>query len=264
MTSCNIAAPVDLLTALTRRACSGENPDKPDSPMAISICHFHPILVTISRFFIWPLQKIPMISMTRACSPRLTLPDCLQFAAGRLFGQPNHRRTPIHRFYEPGARGADRGRAASEAGQDNSAGMFTDAELTAYVDRIGRKLAAVTETPGARFSFHVLDSPIVNAFALPGGYVYVSRGLVALASDEAELAGVIAHEIGHVTARHAAERYSQTLAGNVLVDRPGRGLGNCDRAARRSATSWAMRRGCICAVIPGIRNFKPTSWVSAI
>ena len=96
-------------------------------------------------------------------------------------------------------------------------GAFADAQLAAYVERIGRKLAAVTETPDARFSFHVLDSPIVNAFALPGGYVYVSRGLVALASDEAELAGVIAHEIGHITARHSAERYSRTIAGNVLT-----------------------------------------------
>ena len=60
--------------------------------------------------------------------------------------------------------------------------------------------------PTCNITFTVLDSPIVNAFAMPGGYVYVTRGLLALANSEAEVAGVLAHEIGHVTARHAAER----------------------------------------------------------
>ena len=74
--------------------------------------------------------------------------------------------------------------------------------LNAYVDEIGRRLLAVTETPAAKFTFTIVNSDVVNAFALPGGYVYISRGLMALANNEAELAGVIAHEIGHVTARH--------------------------------------------------------------
>ncbi len=88
-------------------------------------------------------------------------------------------------------------------------GRYEDAKLQAYVDRLGQTLAARTEVPGTRYTFTVLDSPIVNAFALPGGYVYVSRGLMALASSEAELAGVVGHEIGHVTARHAADRYGR-------------------------------------------------------
>ncbi len=77
-----------------------------------------------------------------------------------------------------------------------------------YVSRIGQKLAANTERTDVQYKFYVIDSPIVNAFAVPGGYIYVSRGLMALANSEAELAGVLSHEIGHITARHAAERMS--------------------------------------------------------
>lgn len=92
-------------------------------------------------------------------------------------------------------------------------GVHGDPELAAYVDRIGQRLAAQTGRPDIPFTFTVLDTELVNAFALPGGYVYVTRGLLALANSEAELAGVLAHEISHVTARHSAERYSQsTLA----------------------------------------------------
>ncbi len=93
-------------------------------------------------------------------------------------------------------------------------GLYDDAALQSYVDSIGRLLQQTSEQPEPPFRFVVLDSPIVNAFALPGGYVHVSRGLMALANDEAEFAGVVAHEIGHVTARHSAERYSRgVLAG---------------------------------------------------
>ena len=102
-----------------------------------------------------------------------------------------------------------------------------DPELTAYVTSIGNLLARTSELPNLNFTFTVLDTPIVNAFALPGGYIYITRGLMALAENEAEIAGVLAHEIGHVTARHSAERYGNTvLAGaattllGVLVGGP--------------------------------------------
>lgn len=81
-------------------------------------------------------------------------------------------------------------------------------ELKAVVAEIGAKLAAHTERPDVQYKFFVLDSPDVNAFALPGGYVYLTRGLLALANSEAEVAAVLAHEIGHITGRHSAERYS--------------------------------------------------------
>ncbi|WP_430474198.1 M48 family metalloprotease [Thalassospira lucentensis] len=101
-------------------------------------------------------------------------------------------------------------------------GNYTEKDLPAYVTEIGEKLVAVSEAPDQKFTFTILDSPVVNAFALPGGYVYITRGLAALATNEAELAGVLAHEIGHVVARHSAQRYSrgvltQILAGGLSV-----------------------------------------------
>ena len=95
-------------------------------------------------------------------------------------------------------------------------GAYDDPELAAYNDRIGQRLKSVSEYADIPFTFTLLDSEVVNAFALPGGYVYVSRGLLALAEDEAEVAGVIGHEIGHVTSRHGAERQTATMLGGVL------------------------------------------------
>lgn len=89
-------------------------------------------------------------------------------------------------------------------------GEVQDAALKKYVRDIGNRLAAKSEQPNAKWTFTVLDSPVVNAFALPGGYVYVTRGLIALANSEAELAGVIGHEIGHVTAAHGSQRQRST------------------------------------------------------
>lgn len=91
-------------------------------------------------------------------------------------------------------------------------GSYDDQALKAYVRHVGKKLAAVSEFPNLPWRFTVLNDPQVNAFALPGGYVYMTRGLLALAGNEAEIAGVLAHEIGHVTARHTAQRYSTGMA----------------------------------------------------
>ena len=91
-------------------------------------------------------------------------------------------------------------------------GAYDDPALRRYVTGIGKNLAARSELPNLKFTFTILNSEQVNAFALPGGYVYVTRGLLALAGSEAELAGVMAHEIGHVTARHSARRYSRSVA----------------------------------------------------
>lgn len=83
--------------------------------------------------------------------------------------------------------------------------------LQVYVNKVGRRVAANTERADVAYKFYVLDTPMVNAFALPGGYVYVSRGLLAQANSEAELAGVLGHEVGHITGRHSAERYSHGM-----------------------------------------------------
>lgn len=96
-------------------------------------------------------------------------------------------------------------------------GAYADPAVSAYVAGLGQRLVAVTETPGAEFRFTVLNSSIVNAMALPGGYIYVTRGLMGLCGDEAELAGVLGHEIGHVLARHTAERVSRAQAGGLLA-----------------------------------------------
>ena len=92
-------------------------------------------------------------------------------------------------------------------------GIYDDPALAAYVERVGQSLARGTERPDITYSFTILDTPIVNALATPGGYIYVTRGLLVLADNEAELAGVLGHELGHVTALHHAQRQSrQTLA----------------------------------------------------
>lgn len=96
-------------------------------------------------------------------------------------------------------------------------GAYDDPAVQAYVAGLGQRLARASETPGAEFRFTVLDSDIVNAMALPGGYVYVTRGLIALVGSEAELAGVLAHEIGHVTARHSSQRVSRQVVGDLVA-----------------------------------------------
>ncbi len=95
-------------------------------------------------------------------------------------------------------------------------GVYEDHKVTGYVAEIGGRLARNSEIPEGQWTFTVLDSPVVNAFALPGGYVYVTRGLLALANSEAELAGVLGHEIGHVTARHTAQRYDRARTASIF------------------------------------------------
>ncbi|HEX8408174.1 MAG TPA: M48 family metalloprotease [Thermoanaerobaculia bacterium] len=83
-------------------------------------------------------------------------------------------------------------------------------ELNRLVERIGRELASKSERPNLPWTFTVLDSPIVNAMALPGGYIYVTRGMLERINSEDELAGVLGHEIAHVTARHSAQQISKS------------------------------------------------------
>jgi predicted Zn-dependent protease len=90
----------------------------------------------------------------------------------------------------------------------NSLGVYQDSDLDRYIADLGKKLAAVAERPELPWTFRVIDDPTVNAFALPGGFIYVTRGILTYMTTEAELAGVVGHEIGHVTAMHAVQRIS--------------------------------------------------------
>jgi predicted Zn-dependent protease len=111
----------------------------------------------------------------------------------------------------------------SEQQVQQQLGLYPDPRLQAYVSRVGQKLAADSERPNLPWTFRVVDDPSVNAFALPGGFVYVTRGLMTHLTSEAELASVVGHEIGHVTARHSVEQMSKQqlaqiglLAGMIL------------------------------------------------
>lgn len=100
-------------------------------------------------------------------------------------------------------------------------GAYEDPALTAYVSGIGQAIAKVSHRPNLQYNFRVVDSPIVNAFALPGGYVYFTRGILAHFNSEDELAGVMGHEIGHVVARHGAEQQTRAQLATL-----GLGLGS--------------------------------------
>ena len=120
--------------------------------------------------------------------------------------------------------------------------------LQAYVNEVGQRLAKQSHRPDLQWHFTVVDSPDVNAFALPGGYVYITRGIMAYLNSEAELAGVLGHEIGHVTARHGVRQQSTATAtglgavlGSILVP----GLGNQAGATllQTLAQSWTTGYG---------------------
>ncbi len=99
-------------------------------------------------------------------------------------------------------------------------GLYENAGLHNYMKSLGLSMGRNSHRPNLNWQFKVMDSPVVNAFAAPGGYIYVTRGLMAAVNDEAELAGVLGHEIGHVTARHSAQQYSKKMLANI-----GLGLG---------------------------------------
>ena len=93
----------------------------------------------------------------------------------------------------------------SDAEVRQQMGVYQDAALQRYVDRVGQRLARSSHRPNLPWTFTVVDEPAVNAFALPGGFIYLTRGILPFLRDEAELAAVLGHEIGHVDARHSAE-----------------------------------------------------------
>jgi len=106
-----------------------------------------------------------------------------------------------------------------------SLGLYSDKSLQHYIQKLGTKIASTSERPDLPWTFRIVDDPGVNAFALPGGYIYVTRGILTHLSTEAELAGVLGHEIGHVTAQHsvhsmATQQLTQLGLGVGMILRP--------------------------------------------
>ena len=94
-------------------------------------------------------------------------------------------------------------------------GLYPDKSVQAFIDRKGQEMVKVSHRSDLKFTFRVVDSPVINAFALPGGYVYFTRGILANFNNEAQFAGVLGHEIGHVTARHSVQQQTKSILGQV-------------------------------------------------
>src|SRR5690606_14955785 len=121
-------------------------------------------------------------------------------------------------------------------------GVYSDREAEIVLAQIVGRLLAAANQPNATFTVTILDTSDVNAFALPGGYVYVTRGILALASDSSELAAVLPHEIAHVTLRHARARTNRVRT-TEIIDRVVTGVfgadAETDQSANRSRLSLA-------------------------
>lgn len=118
---------------------------------------------------------------------------------------------------------------------------YNNPGLQAYVNGIGQALARKSHRNKIRYTFTVLDDSTVNAFALPGGYIYITTGLMAYLNSEAELAGVLGHEIGHVTARHGVKQQSASIASAILIDIISKRAGNDGKSLSQFGT--ALIRG---------------------
>ncbi len=137
-------------------------------------------------------------------------------------------------------------RGAAEV--ESEMGLVDDPQLASYVSALGERLARYSPRSEVGYRFAVVDMAEPNAFALPGGWIYVSRGLLAITNDEAELAGVLGHEIGHVAARHAAQRHARqagATGGALLSAALGGLLGGAQGAAAGASLAQAAGAGWI-------------------
>jgi predicted Zn-dependent protease len=128
---------------------------------------------------------------------------------------------------------------------DSSMGLYQDQALQSYVASIGKRLAAVSERPGLPWKYQVVDDPSVNAFALPGGFIYVTRGILTYLTNEAELVGVMGHETGHVTAEHSVNQMSKQQIAQL-----GLGLGAILKP------DWAQKYGQLASAGVGLLFLK--------
>ena len=121
--------------------------------------------------------------------------------------------------------------------------LYDNPQLQAYIDEIGQRLAANSHRSHLDFKFYLVDSPQVNAFAVPGGHIYITRGIMAYMQDEAQLAGVIGHEIGHVTARHSVRQNAQAQLSDILSAAVAIGTGSREAAQLTSTLGGALVSG---------------------
>jgi predicted Zn-dependent protease len=146
-------------------------------------------------------QRLPLLA---AAAASLLLTDCAQ---NPVSGNPNFVTMSESQEVQVGRE--------EDVKVRQQYGVYDNKALQQYVNEVGQRLARSSHRPGLQFTFTVVDSPDINAFALPGGYVYITRGILSYLNSEAELAGVLGHEIGHVTARHSVQQLSAATAASV-------------------------------------------------
>jgi predicted Zn-dependent protease len=121
--------------------------------------------------------------------------------------------------------------------------FYPDQEVQDYVNKVGQKLAKSSDRPDLEYTFTVIDEESINAFATPGGYVYINRGLMVYLDNEAELAGVLGHEIGHITARHAVRQQTASVANSALATTAYILTGSSDLANASNTYGTSLVRG---------------------
>ncbi len=123
------------------------------------------------------------------------------------------------------------------------------------MNEVGQRLVSVSDRNSISYEFHVLDMPVMNAFALPGGYIYITRGLLAELDNEAQLASVLGHEIGHVGARHSASQLSEQLTFQILTLASLASPGGREMAPVTAALTQSITLG-----YSGKKSLKLTPW----
>jgi len=131
-------------------------------------------------------------------------------------------------------------------------GQIPDQEIRDYVSEIGQRMAALSEYSDLPWEFHAVDSEVINAFALPGGKVFITRELMSRMDNEAQLAGVLGHEIGHVTGQHMDQRFRDALLAGVLAA----GVGIATKDAESDAVRYGAPAGTAVATMLVTRKFS--------
>ncbi len=142
---------------------------------------------------------------------------------------------------------------------EDEMGIFNDPGRTEYLNAIGQRLARTLGDQRFVYSFQIVNQPESNAFAAPGGYIFVSRGLLALTNNEEELANVIGHEIIHVNQRHTAKQLAKARAPSLLA-LPGAIVGNVGRDREPRPADGAVGKRVPVSPVLAVRNLGLALW----